>query len=240
MVLTLVLLAVTGGLMAQQDSIPVKKKTFTRILFTASAGYSMPLGDYKAVDWSADGSGYAGSGFIVSAGINWIGKRGFGIGASYVFQYNPLQDTAKNVIPDGHLYTLGTKPWNNHYVLAGPVYQQTFGKVTVEAGLAMSSNFYITLPAADSTSPPTTSEGAGFGFGYKLMAGVGYQVSGRVSFSANLSYLGGSPSRTKDYYYYTYEQDPVLGLVPVYQGAEFTMKKKISSFNPGIGITVKL
>ena len=245
-ILALGLILASGGLMAQQDTLQATKKKLFKLHFTGGAAYSIPLGDYKDIDWDNDYSGYAGGGFNVSLGFNWIGKVGFGLGASYVFQYNSLKDTAENVVPDGHQFELGTKAWNNHYLLAGPVYYQSFGKVTVEAGIlvgivvAMSPNFYITLPAVDSLSQPTTSQGAGMGFAYKLTAGVGYQVSRRVSLSANISYLGGSPSRTKDYYYYHYEEDPIYGLIPVYQGAEVTIKKKISTINPGIGITVKL
>lgn len=243
-VLVLGLILASGGLMAQQDTVNGKKKTLFKLNFSGTAAYSVPLGDYAENDKTGTSSGYAAGGFTFSLGLNWIGRKGFGLGASYVFQYNALQKTAKEVTPDGQNYQLGDKPWNNHYLLAGPVYYQSFGKLTVEAGIlvgvviAISPNFYISIP--DSLSQSTTSQGAGTGFAYKLMAGVGYQVSKRVSFSANLSYLGGSPSRTKDYYYYYYVNDPLLGLIPVYQGAEVTIKKKISTFNPGIGITIKL
>lgn len=245
-ILALGLILASGGLMAQQDSLPPVTKKLFKLHFTGGAAYSVPLGEYSGKDTTDVSSGYATGGVTVSIGLNWMGKRGFGLGASYIFQYNALTGDAKYVTPDGQGYTLGTRPWNNHYLLVGPVYYQSFGKVTVEAGIlvgiviAMSPNFYITLPAVDSLSQPTTSQGAGMGFAYKLSAGVGYQLSKRVSLSANISYLGGSPSRTKDYYYYYYKQDPIYGLIPVYQGAEITIKKKISTINPGIGITVKL
>ena len=184
--------------------------------------------------------------FIYRLVFTGLKNMDFGLGLSYAFQQNSVQDIADSVPLNANGYYVGTKPWNNNYILAGPVFMKSFNKITIQAGInagfiiSVNPGFNIVLPAVDSLSAPQLSEGVGTGFGFQLKAGIGYQVSNRVGLKLDLSYLGGSPSRTKTYYYYYYVQDPVLGLVPVYQGSEFTVKKKVNTFNVGLGVTIKI
>jgi hypothetical protein len=244
--LLLVSLMVMGTcpVFSQQSSL-TKQKT-SHVVLMADGGYSMPFGKYSSVDNNEDLAGYASGGFYFQAGAFWMGKRSLGLGLTYVFQQNGMQSEADSAPLNANTYFVGDKPWNNNYLLAGPVYINSFGKLTIMAGLnfgfiiSLSDNFDIVLPRYDSLSVEQVSEGPGTGFGFQAKAGIGYQLSNRIGLKLDLSYLGGSPSRTKTYYYYYYVLDPVLGLVPVYQGSEFQVKKKVNTFNVGLGITIKI
>lgn len=213
---------------------------------TGSVGYSVPLGNYALADTNNDGSGYARGGFFIQGSIDRVGKYGLGLGLTYIFQSNPLAEEADSVMPEGHSYYLGTGSWNNHYLLAGPSYFRTWDRIMLEASvragviMAGSSNFWITLPAEDSLSEPRLSKGMGIGFAMEIKAGIAYRIGKKTFIKAGVSYLYGSPVRKKDYYGYTYEWEPDIGYVPVYYYSEFTIKKKVSSLNPHLGIIFKL
>jgi hypothetical protein len=227
--------------LAAQDS-PKAGGTYLSI----DAGYSIPLDKYASTDPENSSSGFAGGGFIVQFAADWVGKRAVGLGLAYALQYNPLDKSAQDVSPSGQQFMLGSKPWINNYLLAGPSYIQTFHKITVSFAarlgviISSTSNFYVTIPALDSSGTASTSEGVGLGLAYQLRAGVGYTLSEKISLCLHLDYLGGSPSRTKTYYYYIYEVDPVLGPIEVYQQSQVKIKKTVSTFNPSLGIIIKL
>jgi len=202
-------ISILSALQAQtvQEEKPAKK---SYVLIGIDAGYAIPLDGYSSTDTSGVGSGYASGGFLFQFGVDWIGAHYLGLGISYAFQYSWLNSSVKNATPEEQSYTVGTSPWKNNYVLAGPVFAQNFGKILVTAGvrvgvvLSMSENFRITVPGVDSVSEPVTTGGAGFGFAYQVKGGVGYQFTPKITLALNLNYLGGSPSRSKSYYYYYY------------------------------------
>jgi hypothetical protein len=237
-----------GSLFAQEarvDSVPVKPK----MTFDVTGAYSMATGKYKATDLEQDDAGYAGGGFMAQIKLNWIGKRDLGLGVSYVFQQNSIRkESQHDTLPGGNPTGLGDKPWNNHYLLAGPVMFKEFSnRVVIDAAILVgivvaSSNVFDMSVPTDSLGNYMISSGAGTGFAWQIRAGVGYRVSKRIVLTAGVNLLGGSPKRTKTNYAYTLvEEPPGSGiLVPVYQGYEETIKKKISTFNPGISMIIKL
>jgi hypothetical protein len=233
---------------AQEPGQTIKKTRKGEIFLDISGGYSMPFGKYSDTDTTNKYSGYATGGFYGQFSATWIGKRHFGLSAAYCYQRNTLSPEAEHVTPDGQDQELGKNPWSNHYLLAGPAFIRHFGKVFVEAQLqvgivlAFSSNFYITLPEVSDTGNNTTnlSQGNGFGVSMQALAGVGYRLSDRVSLNLRISYLGANPVRTKDYYYYYYYVDEFGEEHYVYQGAEFEIRKKISTLNLGVGIAIKI
>jgi hypothetical protein len=238
-----------GPLQAQEQKGDTAAGGKSKMTFDFYASYSMALGQYKEVDPEADKSGFAGGGFLAQIKINWLGKKDFGLGISYAFQQNYLQKgTADLIIPGGDTSGLGEKPWSNHYLLAGLVMVKEINKWTVDAGMlvglviANSNTFTIEVPPPDSVSLATLSSGAGVGFGYQFRVTGGYRISNRVMVTAGFALMGGSPSRKKDLYYYSYVEDPPgSGFYRgVYQGSETVIKKKISTFNPGVALIIKL
>ncbi|MBN1199766.1 MAG: hypothetical protein JXA23_10475 [Bacteroidales bacterium] len=236
---------------AQSDTISNKHRKERNVLLDFAAAYSMPFGHYASPDTTEDLSGYAEGGFSLQFSGTWLGKRHLGLSATYCYQRNALQKAVEFVKPDGHDYFLGTKPWSNHYLLAGPAYANTFGRFfflsKIQAGvvLSFSPNFTMSMPEnqADSTSPPSTyqSGGAGTGVAFQVMVAGGYQITKKLAITLNLTYLGANASRKKDYYVSSYYYDPELKQwILVWQGGEFTIKKKISTFNVGIGISFRL
>lgn len=236
---------------AQSDTITNQQKKERHVVLDFTAGYTMPFGNYASPDTTEDLAGYAAGGFLFQFSGTWLGKRNLGLSATYCYQRNALQKSVEFVKPDGHDYYLGTKPWSNHYLLAGPAYSNTFGrfylmtKVQVGVVLAFSPNFSMSMPEnqADSTSPPSNylSGGAGIGVAFQALVAGGYQLTDKLALTMNLSFLGANPSRQKDYYVSSYYYDEELKQwLLVWQGGEFTIKKKISTFNFGIGIVYRL
>ncbi len=244
-------LLLAGMLMAQQDTTVVKPGGKGRFILDFNAGYSMPFGKYASTDTDDKLSGYASGGFFVQAGGTWMGKHGLGLGLSYSFQRSSIQSGIQNDTLPGYFEDLGSRPWTNHYLLVGPVFFTQIGKLSILAKaqiggvLAYSSNFIIWLPtdAVDTIKPGPLdkSDGPGMGVAVQVLAGVGYQVTENIGIHVALSYLGGSPVRKRDYYYHYWEIDPETGrLAPIYQGGEIERKRRISTFNIGIGLTIKL
>lgn len=180
-----------------------------------------------------------------------MGKNFLGLGLSYTFQNNAIQKGVQNDTLAGYNEALGMKPWRNHYLVFGPVLYIQKGNFTILAKaqiggmLAYSSNFTIWLPTSSTDSmtpgPLKKSDGPGMGVAVQLMAGVGYLITKNISVDITLSYLGGSPARKRDYYYYYWDIDPNTGrLMPVYGGGEIERKRRVSTFNIGAGLTIKL
>jgi len=219
-----------------------------RMAVDVAIGYAIPLGVYSSIDYSEKKAGYASGGLMAQATFDWIGKKRIGIAAQYIYQSNPLQDTAKNVIPHGQSYPLGSGNWSNHYLMLGPSYFQTFGRFLVNArvmgGLiySFSSNFNTTDPASGANN---TNQGVGFAM--QFMAGAGYFISQGVAIKINVNYLAGWPGREKQYYSqlvgYDEYKDPVTGLpvvTPIYSApVQYDIKKVVSTFNPMIGLIIR-
>jgi hypothetical protein len=246
----IILFLVIAGLLPAQD-VPadsaIKKKS--RMTIDFNGAYSIPLGKYKPSDQEDDNPGYAGGGLMAQIKLNWLGKRDLGLGISYIFQQNWIPKEYQDiVIPGGNPNGLGDKPWSNHYLMAGPVLLTEFpNKVVIDAAIlvgfvvASSHVFDMTVPV-DTIGTTMTSSGAGTGFAYQIRAGVGYRVGKRIILTGGFSLTGGSPKRTKSFYSYSYVEDPPgsNNYIYAYQGYEETIKHKIASFNPGIGLIIKL
>jgi hypothetical protein len=247
--LILISFMLSGPLQAQEQKGDTAAGAKSKMTFDFYAAYSMALGQYKEVDPEADKSGFAGGGFMAQIKINWLGKHDFGLGISYAFQQNYLQKgTADFIIPGGDTSGIGEKPWSNHYLLAGLVMLKEINRWTIDADMlvgmvvASSNVFTIEVPPSDSLSLETLSSGAGVGFAYQFRVTGGYRISNKVMLTAGFALMGGSPSRKKDTYRYSIIEDPPGSgnYIGAYQGSETVIKKKISTFNPGIALIIKL
>jgi len=247
----IIFLLFAGLLMAQQDTTVAKQAKKGRFLLDLNAGYSMAFGKYTSTDRDDDFAGYASNGFFVQLSGNWLGRHGLGIAASYCFQWNSIQPGVSNDTLVGQYEPFGSKPWTNHYLLAGPALMKSFGKFTltmkVLAGVVLcySSTFKIWLPSdpIDSLTPGpmNLSQGPGLGVAFQALAGIGYNITDNLTLNLSFSYLGSNPARKKDYYYYVEDIDPETGSTRlVYQGGERQVKKRISTFNIGLGVAIKL
>ena len=245
--LVLVFSASVSVLPAQDTVQGAAPKKGSRMTIDFSGSYSLALGKYAAKDKEQESSGFASGGFVAQFKVNWLGRKDFGLGISYAYQQNALQKEASDVvIPGGDTNGLGTRSWSNHYLLAGPVMVKEFNRWTVDAALlvgfvvAGSPNFTMLVPV-DSVHT-SVSSGAGTGFAYQFRVAAGYRVSNRIILTAGFSFLGGSPTRKKENYVYAVVEDPPGSgnFIPTNQGYTEVRKKKISTFNPGIGMIIKL
>lgn len=234
----LILALLTSALNAQTENRDTVTNAKSRVIIDASGAWSIAMGKYQTTKTTDEYAGYASGGFMAQVGINWIGKHELGLGVTYVFQHNGFQEKAENICPPGQDY-LGSGGWNNHYFLAGPVYIKEFGRISMDisvlGGFVLSTGKIFSLEVPD-TLHPYVSTGTGFGFGFQAKAYAGYRISNKVFITAGISYLGGTPSRSKSFY--TLVQDPNVGWT--YVGSETVIKKKISTINPGVGIMIKL
>jgi hypothetical protein len=239
---------ITGLFSQTTTSTNVKARVNKNMAIEFAAGYSMVLGNYGAFDKNNKKSGYAGNGWLAQFTFDWMGKKNFGLAFQYTFQQNQLQDTARNVIPDGMRFPLGDGAWSNHYLLAGPVFLKSFNKISLDVKLlagvifASSSNFNVT-EIIDSVNNQNI-HGIGTGFAYQFSVGLGYTISDHFTFKFNLGILGGWPGKEKQFdsklIGYDSYTDPVTGipyLVPVYSApVEYSIKKVVTTLNPSLGV----
>ncbi len=234
---------------AQSDTINMPQKKSRNIMLDIHAGYTLAFGKYILTERDNKQSGYAANGFFVQVSGSWLGKSGLGLALSYCYQNNAIQKGYTDTILVDMKEPFGSRHWNNHFLLAGPVFSKHFGnwlitaKVQVGGVLAFSPVFQIPMPSTDSLNPfaSTVSTGPGFGVAMQALAGIGYRVTDNLTINLAFSFLGGNPNRTKSYSQYIYEPDPVSGLLhPVFYHGEIERKKKISTFNIGLGIVYQL
>jgi len=239
-------LVVTCSLMAQTVGTDTVKTKKGKVYLDLTAGYSMAFGEYTANDREDKLAGFASNGFLVSGAVSWCGSHGFGLGVGYNYQNNPLQqEYADDTLVDMN-EALGTKHWNNHYLMAGPVFYKPLGKWLINAkmligvNMAYSPLFALWMPSTDTLNPEavTKSEGPGFGLAFQALAGIGYRLTDRLFINLAISYLGANPSRKKEYSMYLNPEPPEVN--PVYIQGERERNKKISSFNINLGIAFKL
>ncbi len=207
--------------------------------------YSMVLGKYGQTDKTTNQSGYAKNGWVGQLGLNWLGKRGWGLGFQYDIQHNGYKDTAANINPYGTKYPLGTAGWINNYLLLGPVFITDFGKVELNVkalfGLivAQSTNFNVQNPIDQSNVSINAT-----GFGYSVNVGVGYRFNQHWGLNVKISYLGGTPKATKSYGQelvgWQQVKDTISGTsynIPIYSAAtKNEIKRTVSTINTGIGV----
>jgi len=229
------------------DTLTVNKpKKAKNIDLEFALGYSIVFGDYGKFNKSNSKSGYAANGWLAQLTFNWLGKRDVGLAFQYTYQRNPSLDTANNVNPVGTdtNYHLGPGTWTNNYLMAGPVYHHYFNRVSVDIKilvgvlLASSPNFSISDPTTKQTVKNTAT-----GFAYQFSAGIGYKISPHFAIKINASYLGASPSVTKEFHYTikVEKEDPDgnIYFVDEFQTSETTIKKVVSTLNVGIGVIYK-
>jgi len=224
----------------------VKKKNMA---FEFNAGYNLPLGKYQSVDGSDKKSGYAGSGWMAQVTFDWMGSHNIGLAIQYTFQKNSYQDAAKTVSPIGvhdSSFFLGPGSWSNNYLMFGPVFIKSFGKIEVDAKLLLGIIFASgTTFTTTNASNKQNDANIGTGFAYGISAGVGYKCSDQVTLNFNLNLLGGWPGKSKEYSSqiigYEVYKDPATGIAyqkPVYSApVEYSIKKVITTLNPSIGLT---
>lgn len=213
-----------------------------------SAGYSMVLGKYGATDPKDKKSGFASGGWQAQISFDWMGKNHFGLELRYIFQQNPLKDSADLVYPEGQSYTLGTGSWSNHYLLIGPVFETTVKRVQISAqvlgGLiySFSSNFNTTDPYSGNNN-----HNQGAGFALQLGAGAGYLVTPRFIVRMQVDFLAGWPGKERQYasQFIRWDEhvDPKTGQIvyePVYSApVEYVIKKVVTTLNPSVGVIFK-
>lgn len=247
--LSLLFLIMTTMVIAQEKPADTLKKSSGNFILDVVGGYSMPLGKFASNNRNEDAAGYAAGGFNLQFSGSWLGKRGFGLGISYIYQNNALQSKfADDTLVDMY-EPLGTDHWNNHYLMGGPVFIHDFGrvlltiKIQIGANLSYSPLFKIWMPSTDTLNPTsmTLSKGPGFGVAFQSLAGIGYQITERLALNASVSFLGSNPSRIKSYSFERVETDPVTGQKEtVYVQGERSRKKKVSTLNFGLGLCFKL
>jgi len=230
---------------AQSDTVSIEKKKGRNFKLDVYSGYSIGFGKYISTEKDDKQSGYASNGFFVQVEGSWLGKSGLGLGAGYCYQNSWIQESATDDTLVGQYTELGSKHWNNHYLLAGPVFIRGFGKLLLtfklQAGavLAFSPVFRLWMPSTDTLNPNTMtlSDGPGAGVAVHAMAGIGYRVTDNLTVNLAFSYLGGNPNRTKSYSQFIRDDDTGLYY---YTHGELERKKKISTFNIGLGVIFKL
>jgi len=249
--LLLIFLCAFSKLSAQTSETKPEEKKNHNMALEFSAGYSLPFGNYAAIDSANEKSGYAKSGFQVQIALDWMGKSDFGLAVQYTFQRNPLKDTAAFFIPTDRNAPLGTGSWTNHCLMGGPVFMKTLKKVYLDAkilgGIILSSGTNFNTPDPTDTTGIRYSRNTGTGFVYQISAGVGLKVSANLALKFNLSLLGGWPEAKKQYkpQIIRYEKhiDPITGFT--YQEAvysapvDYSIKKVISTVNPSIGLVYR-
>jgi len=231
----------------QSDTLSQKKSKKVRNMnLEFTLGYSIIFGDYGKFDKNNSKSGYATNGWLAQLTFDWLGKRDFGLAFQYTYQRNPLLDTANKVNPvnTDTNYRLGPGAWSNNYFMAGVVYHHYFKKVSLDFKillgvlLASSSNFSMLDPTTKQTVNNTAA-----GFAYQFSGGIGYRISSLFTFKVNASYLGASPSITKQFHYTIkvekIDPDGNIYYVDEFQTSESTIKKLVSTLNIGIGVIYK-
>jgi hypothetical protein len=243
----LLILLVPFSSFSQDQKKKKEKKPREKDYFSLdfNLNYSFVLGNYGQVDRTTYKSGFATNGWVAQLGFNWLGKNGFGLGFQYDLQRNPYQDTAKNTIPYGTKFPLGSSGWTNNYLLAGPVFIRDFGKweLSVKALfgfiLAQSTIFNVLSPIDQSNVSVNAS-----GFAYSVCVGVGYRFNQHWGLNLNVNYLGATPKATKTYGQEIIEwksvRDTISGTsynVPVYSApVKYEIKRTVSTLNTGIGV----
>jgi hypothetical protein len=250
--LVLFFIAVFATMSAQTPGTAPKVEKDHHMGLDVAVGYSLVMGSYAAYDNADKKSGYASGGYLVQVTFDWMGKKDFGMAFQYSYQHNPLKDTASHVLIDGlNNIPMGPGTWSNHYLMVGPVFMKSIGKLYLDAKimggvvLAFSPVFYTADPT--DTLRLKYSKNTGTGFAWQVSAAVGYNVSAHLSFKFSLGLMGGWPVGRKSYpaqlIGYEKVKDPITGIIyeqPVYSPQkEYEIKKVITTVNPSIGLVYR-
>jgi hypothetical protein len=236
---------------SQSDTLAPGPGNSRKMALEATAGYSIPFGIYAESDTKNEKSGCASAGWMAQLGLSWMGRSSIGLAVQYTYQRNQVENGFSKAFPDGMPVNMSQGNWSNHYLLAGPVFMKTFGKIHVDAkllgGLLVSSSSVYDTPDPTDTTRYEYDSNIAAGFGYQVSAGVGYQFSGHFAVKFNLSLQGGWPAKEREYgsEYLGYKKyyDPITGL-PYYDDVysapiTYDMKKVVSTVNPSFGLVYK-
>lgn len=235
--LILILALIFAQLAAQTTDPAVKKRN--PVLLQVESGISIPVGkNYSDLDRTNTKAGFAANGFYIGLGAVWMGEKDFGVGIHYTFQHNPLQPEAHDLIPYGGVDSLGSGSWNNHYLMIGPTYHATFSKFLVEVTLM--GGLALTFSPVFETQDPYTQERKShpaFGFGLGAGIGLGYNITPKIALKVSAGYRGCYPQATVEYQQLVYDSVSQQNLV---QATDYESKKTVSTFQAGLGLTIKL
>jgi hypothetical protein len=236
---------------SQSDSLAHKPGNTRKMMLEASAGYSVPYGTYAASDTKSEKSGCAAPGWMAQLALSWLGSSHIGLTVQYTYQRNPVENGFSKAFSDGMPVDVSQGSWSNHYLLAGPVFMKTFGKIHVDAkllgGFVVSASPVFDTPDPTDTTKYEYDSNIAAGFGYQVSAGVGYQFSGNFAVKFNLSLQGGWPAKEREYgsefLGYQVFYNPSTGL-PYYDKVysapiTYDMKKVVSTVNPSFGLVYK-
>jgi hypothetical protein len=155
------------------------------------------------------------------------------------------------VFPNGIPDSLGSGAWSNHYLMAGPVFMKTIGRIHIDAkvlgGAIISSSANFNTPNPTDTAGFSSNENIATGFAYQLSAGVGYAFSSHIALKFNLNLMGGWPGASRSYgsqlIGYEEYKDPITGIkyfTPVYSApVEYEIKKVVTTLNPSLGLVYR-
>ena len=225
---------------SQADTSGTKVKEKQKIYLDVSVWASIPLGSYANDNPAEDATGYAKPGFLVQAGVDWMGQHDFGLAFLLGYQNNALKDTAKTVIPDKSMNPIGDGSWSNIYLMAGPVLLKQVKKLTIDAKL-LGGFIIASSPVFETTNPETklNEGGTGTGWGLGLNIGLGYALSPKVSLKFSLGYIAAFPEADRQYGAYVIGIDSLSGNYIYSAPTDITIKKTVSTFNTGVGIIYK-
>ncbi|MCX6249480.1 MAG: hypothetical protein NTX61_01895 [Bacteroidetes bacterium] len=211
-----------------------------RVFLEVSPGASIPLGFYSKDQISNEQSGYASPGFLLHLDCDWLGKKDFGFAIRYMYQSNPLKSHAKTDTLEGMNIPIGSGNWSNHFLLIGPVYLKSWGKLTVDIK-ALVGVVLATSPLFKTMDPAyhTVSGNTGMGFAFGLSGSCGYSLSPGASVFLEAGYFQGNPQINRQYGAAFLFFDPYGN--PVFSAPiKLETKRTISTFNIGIGLIIKL
>lgn len=206
-----------------------------------SLGISIPMGSYARADVNNSNSGFATPGLLGQINFDWMGKGNTGLAIQYSYQNNPLKSSVKNDTLEGMSQALGTRPWTNHYLMAGFVFLRYIKNVYIEGrvliGVVISSS-----PLFNTYDPLylTPSSNIGTGFAYDAQFGAGYKISDRVAVKFKTEYILGTPKIHHQYGAQIIGIDPITGAFIYSAPTTFETQKTISALYVDAGLVIKL
>jgi hypothetical protein len=209
------------------------------------------MGDFASSDQENDRSGCATGGWHAQLTFDWMLQKDFGVALQYTYQRNLIEDGFNSVFPNGIPDSAGSGAWSNNYLLVGPVFMKTIGRLYIDAkllgGLLISTGTMFDIPDPSDTTGMSSTTNVAAGFAYQVSAGVGFAVSSHFIIKFNLSIQGGWPAVSKEYgsRFIGYEEyiNPKTGL-PYYEAIysapiTYEIKKVVTTFNPAIGLVYR-
>jgi len=165
----------------------------SRVFLEVSPGVSIPVGFYARDQVSDNQSGYASNGFLLHLDCDWMGIKILDSPIRYIYQKQPFEIECKIRYAGRMDIPVGTGGWSDHYLMIGPVYLKSWGKLTVDikgmAGVVLATSpLFRTIDPAQHTPSGNT----GTGFAFSLGGSCGYSVSPEVSVFIEAGYLQGN------------------------------------------------